>query len=154
MCVSFSSPLLGLRSTRVLQMTVVNVATLPVVIVPRQLCCPSLRSRLGAVAVTVARRGRSQGREGLSAVAAVVRLPGLGFLDGIGRVVRFEYEMSRLILRGNLPLRTLYSVIWLGGSPCSGRDGFGPHSTGAPARDKDRCGERHRLGASLKLGPL
>jgi hypothetical protein len=56
-------------------------------------------------------------------VAAVVRLPGLGFLDGIGRVVRFEYEVSRLILRGNLELPgRRYSADLLGGYRNSSRD--------------------------------
>jgi hypothetical protein len=56
-------------------------------------------------------------------VAAVVRLPGLGFLDGNGRVVRFEYEMSRLILRGNLePPGRRYCADLLGAYRSSSRD--------------------------------
>jgi hypothetical protein len=67
--------------------------------------------RLRAISVAIARRGRSQGREGLPAVAAVVRLPGCGRRLGNGRVVRFKYEMSRLILRRNLDEPWRYSVV-------------------------------------------
>ena len=66
----------------------------------RQLDFSSLRGCPRAFPRAVARRGRSQGREGLPAVAAVDRLPGLGLLDGIGRVVGFEYEISRPDLAG------------------------------------------------------
>jgi hypothetical protein len=76
---------------------------------------------------------------------------GSAFLTGSGELS----ASSNLSGRGSCGETSLWEGSGASSTGSGGRrDGFGLHSTGAAARDKDRCGERHRLGTSLKLGPL